>query len=353
MPIPVLTPRLNNNDDTVRLARMLVSVGEAVRAGDAIAEVVTDKATVVVDTACAGYVIHIRAREDDVIDVGSVLVWIGEHADDVVPTEPVAGGPGVAGDAPVAQEPVDLPPVTQAPRLTLKARMLARQAAGPDVAGTRVPLRPEERAMLRTVTWSQGAAVPSYLELGYDPEPWGHYARTFQDTYGLLFDPLLSLMAWELVQIVKERRHLNATIVDQHKHVYAPMNLGFAVHGPSALYLVVVHGADRLSDRELCERLTTLQRRAMSETLEPRDVSGATVAFTSMARWNVTRHIPVLPPFTSLIVAHSAPQNGDARLGATYDHRLLGGGEVAAVLDALGRAAECRLQCTAHGGLDQ
>ena len=39
-------------------------------------------------------------------------------------------------------------------------------------------------------------------------------------------------------------------------------------------------------------------------------------SFSSMARWNVSRHVPILPPYTSLIVAHAAPKGaGTAVLG--------------------------------------
>ncbi len=55
-----------------------------------------------------------------------------------------------------------------------------------------------------------------------------------------------------------------------------------------------------------------------------------------MARWNVSRHVPILPPQTGLIVAHSAPRgSGKAVLGASYDHRLLSGFDVVQVLQAL------------------
>ena len=54
-----------------------------------------------------------------------------------------------------------------------------------------------------------------------------------------------------------------------------------------------------------------------------------------MARWEVTRHVPILPPFTALIVAHTHARDGVAALGASYDHRVLTGGEVAAILRAI------------------
>jgi pyruvate/2-oxoglutarate dehydrogenase complex dihydrolipoamide acyltransferase (E2) component len=74
----------------------------------------------------------------------------------------------------------------------------------------------------------------------------------------------------------------------------------------------------------------------MTHKLLPAEMSGATIAFTSMARWNVSRHVPILPPQTGLIVAHSAPRGmGRAVLGASYDHRLLSGFDVVQVLQAL------------------
>jgi hypothetical protein len=56
-----------------------------------------------------------------------------------------------------------------------------------------------------------------------------------------------------------------------------------------------------------------------------------------MARWKVTRHMPILAPYTSLMVAHTHGTDQLASLGATYDHRVLTGGEVAAALQGLSR----------------
>src|SRR5215510_7481084 len=87
MPRPVHTPRVNNNDDSVRLTRLLVQHGDRVRTGDPIAEVVTDKATFVVESESEGYVIQVCAAEDQLVDVGAVLVWIGDTADERAPID--------------------------------------------------------------------------------------------------------------------------------------------------------------------------------------------------------------------------------------------------------------------------
>ena len=102
------------------------------------------------------------------------------------------------------------------------------------------------------------------------------------------------------------------------------------------LYLAVVQRADDLDEWALVGALGELQRHAMAHKLSPEEARGATVSFSSMSRWKVRRHVPVLPPWTSLIVAHTAPsRDGTAVLGATYDHRVLTGADVAGALETL------------------
>jgi pyruvate/2-oxoglutarate dehydrogenase complex dihydrolipoamide acyltransferase (E2) component len=85
------------------------------------------------------------------------------------------------------------------------------------------------------------------------------------------------------------------------------------------------------------QALIDIQRRAAAHHLTAEETSDATVSFSSMARWKVSRHVPVLPPSTALIVAHTVNGHGEGLLGASYDHRVLGGAEVAAVLRELGK----------------
>src|SRR5262249_36821002 len=116
---------------------------------------------------------------------------------------------------------------------------------------------------------------------------------------------------------------------------------GFTVQAGETLYLVVVQGADAFDAAGFIDKLGGLQRHAMGKRLRPEESQGATVAFSSMARWNVSRHMPIFPPYPSLMVAHAAPRHGGrAVLGATYDHRVLSGGDVARVLERLSQPSE-------------
>src|SRR5688572_14506748 len=57
MAVPIHTPRVNNNDDYVRFSHVFVSPGAAVKKGDFIAEIETDKATFTIEAEQDGYVL--------------------------------------------------------------------------------------------------------------------------------------------------------------------------------------------------------------------------------------------------------------------------------------------------------
>jgi pyruvate/2-oxoglutarate dehydrogenase complex dihydrolipoamide acyltransferase (E2) component len=130
-------------------------------------------------------------------------------------------------------------------------------------------------------------------------------------------------------------------MVGAKRYEYAPVNLGFTVQAGETLYLAVLQHADGMDAQAFIRALGELQRHAMGHKLKPEESQGATMAFSSMSRWGVTRHTPILPPQTSIMVAHAATKaNGKAVLGATYDHRVLSGFDVVRFLSDLSKPPE-------------
>jgi pyruvate/2-oxoglutarate dehydrogenase complex dihydrolipoamide acyltransferase (E2) component len=361
---PLRAPRVNNNDDIVQIVELSVKEGDFVKGGDSVAAVETDKAIVEVEAEREGYVLKILPELDDKVAVGSVVIWLGDSPDETLPEE--------------ATEPAQ--PVTVAvARPTAKARLLLNRlgldegqipcsgerltvadieayraqqdmpaaapsvlpAAGadertPDVPGEYHELSEEAHGMLVTVQWHRDQAAAGYLEVEYDPAPWEAYAAEYARQNKLMLSPLLPLLAYRLVEMAREHPKINATVVNDRHYLYTPINLGFTVQADSTLYLTVVRDAQSMSASEYIEALGEVQRHAVAHKLKPGEVTGATLTFSSMARWRVSRHIPILPPYTGLMVAHAAPKgSGKAVLGASYDHRLLSGFEVAQILQSL------------------
>jgi len=344
MPTPIYTPRINNNDDTVRLAAVLVKIGAQIRAGDPIIDVETDKATFTVESGVDGYLVAVNGATGDTLEVGSILGWIGATADEQITTEKAAvtteensSGPSLKALLLLKAHGLKVSDVPHTGRLT--AADVERAAAGrkvetawapSSIPGRVEPFTPEEKGMARTVTWHRDEAAAGYIEVSHDPQAWENYSAEFQKSRGLLMSPMLALMAWRLAKLAAENPRINATATPGGAYLYNQVNLGFMVQVQRSLYLVVVRDAASKTEAEFVSELSELQRAAMKRALKAEQTADATIAFTSMARWNVVRHVPVLVPQTSLIVGHSAKV-----LGASYDHRLLTGFDVAQVLQAL------------------
>src|SRR4051794_15002806 len=96
MPRPLHAPRINNNDDHVRVVRLSAAVGQLVRRGEAVAEVETDKAVTEVVAEQDGYVLKLLCGVGEQVAVGSVILWLGATADEPVP-DPGPAAAAVAG----------------------------------------------------------------------------------------------------------------------------------------------------------------------------------------------------------------------------------------------------------------
>ena len=367
MATAIHVPRINNNDDEVKLVEWKLSLGSAVERGQVIASVETDKAVVDVEAPESGFLIAALGEVDQMVRVGGVLAWLGAQADEAPPAVEASGAGASAGSSqPTAKARALLESYglraadvsASGDRLSaadverhVAARGLSPQraaaaaspapaaAARPDIAGTPRALRSDQRGMLATVSWHRDVAVPGYIELPYDAAPWDEYAAAFQKQHQLLLNPLLPLMAWRLVTLAAEIKAINATIVDDQRWEYDQVNLGFTVQAGDVLYLAVTRDAASMGELGFVQHLVDLQRRAASHSLGPQETQGTTVGFSSMARWKVSRHVPVLAPHTTLMVAHAVGPDGQAVLGATYDHRVLHGADVVGVLRKLGKPA--------------
>ncbi len=360
MASPIHVPRVNNNDDEVKLVSLRVAAGERISRGQLVAEVETDKAVVEVEAPTDGFVLDVLANVEDVIAVGSVLLWVGERADEIAPAPAAITELATAKGQPTAKarqllldRGLNASDVTASgDRLTVSdiehyfanfsksaipTTLACPVETVPDIPGNFRDLRSEERGMLATVTWHRDVAVPGYIELEYDAVAWQAYAKTFADRHNLLLSPLLSLMCWRLVELAKETPLLNSTVLDNQRYEYSAVNLGFTVQAGDTLYLTVARDSQALGEIAFVNAMGELQRRAATHKLRPQEISGATISFSSMARWKVSRHIPVLPPRTAIMIAHAESMSGGSVIGASYDHRVLNGFHVVTALRKLSK----------------
>lgn len=74
-------PDIGTNVDEIRVVRWLKQPGDAVKRGEALLEVETDKATMEVESYLEGYLKKVEAGEDTTVVVGDVIAYIGAEGD--------------------------------------------------------------------------------------------------------------------------------------------------------------------------------------------------------------------------------------------------------------------------------
>ena len=95
MPTNILMPALSPTMETGNLAKWLVKEGDAVKSGDVIAEIETDKATMEVEAVDEGTIAKIVVPEGTAdIPVNNVIAILAGEGEDAK----AAGRPGAAGE---------------------------------------------------------------------------------------------------------------------------------------------------------------------------------------------------------------------------------------------------------------
>ncbi|OYX66559.1 MAG: pyruvate dehydrogenase complex dihydrolipoamide acetyltransferase [Sphingomonadales bacterium 32-64-17] len=99
MPIAIKMPALSPTMEEGTLAKWLVKVGDSVSAGDIMAEIETDKATMEFEAVDEGVIAHIQVEEGtEGVKVGTVIATLAEEGEDAGSIEPM--GEGGASPAP-------------------------------------------------------------------------------------------------------------------------------------------------------------------------------------------------------------------------------------------------------------
>jgi 2-oxoglutarate dehydrogenase E2 component (dihydrolipoamide succinyltransferase) len=113
----ITLPALGESVTEGTVTRWLKNVGDSVAVDEPLVEIATDKVDTEVPSPVAGTLLEIVAAEDETLDVGSVLAYIGSAAAAVAApvVAPVAPAPVAVPVAPVAAAPVAAAPVAAAP----------------------------------------------------------------------------------------------------------------------------------------------------------------------------------------------------------------------------------------------
>ncbi len=139
-------------------------------------------------------------------------------------------------------------------------------------------------------------------------------------------------------QALVEMPEVNATYKGESVLQFGEVNVGMAVALEDGLTLPVIHGAQRLSVRQIAERSRELAQKARDNRLSPEELSGGTFSISNMGMLNVDSFAAIISVPNAAIVAVATarkvvvPNEADEleirrrmNLTGSFDHRVVDG----------------------------
>ncbi len=362
----ITAPKVDVNEDDITVIQLNIRENQYVTKGEELVIVETLKTTLPVESDRKGYIRRILVNVDDQIAVGTPLLILADSIDEEIDEEKIFAQAKIGGSRTIAESNhteikislkaktlakdlgVDLdkvPPTDRRIRVTDVEKFHKQsQNISIDVASPPFTMRKMnnfELGTLNTLSWAAQEAAPAYLEHTLDFQPLLDFSKQLQIRNDWIFDPLIALIAWLFTRVILTTVGLNATQRNKSILEYKQVNLGFTVDVQGQLFFPVLHDVGQYDQSSFIAEFIGLQRRTLKKTLAKNELSGATVGLSSLSSFDVTRHQPILPPNTSLMLAHSAtlpfstPETAYTILGATYDHKVHSGSKVAKMLQSL------------------
>ncbi len=370
MPINVTMPALSPTMTDGTLAKWLKAEGDAVEAGDVIAEIETDKATMEVEAVDEGVIGKILVAEGTenvpVNDVIAVLLEDGESADDIgdVSVAPAPKPAAVKVEAPKAMAPKTAPTPkaavqTQLPKggrvfaSPLAKRIAADkgvelaglQGSGPggrivkaDVEGPKAGGTPAAVPSASTQALPADAKVNVY-GMAYSEIPNNNIKKitakrlleskqTVPHFYLTIECVLDSLMAarkeinekangeYKLsvndfiikasAMALKAYPEANVSWTDEAIHQYFASDISVAVATPSGLITPIIKNAENKGLREISDEMKELAGRAREGKLKPEEFQGGCFSISNLGMFGIKEFSAIINPPQSCILAVGA-----------------------------------------------
>jgi pyruvate dehydrogenase E2 component (dihydrolipoamide acetyltransferase) len=378
-----------------RLVEWKKNEGDAVAAGDVLAEVETDKAVMELVARSAGVLLKQLVAAGATVPVSAPVGWIGEKGESVpgdgaAPAQKTEETPAKQ-PAEARAKPPALEPARPADRLPLtahrvKASPLARKIAserGVDLAGVSGS-GPEGRIIKRDLEAAAAGAVPPSLrpsaQPAFEDRPLSQIRKTIAKRLVQSIGPIPTFYLTsevDMERVAEAREALSAAAGDQgkvsfndivlkaiatalvqhpecnawwqddHIRYWNEVHLGMAVAIEDGLITPVIRHADGKSLRQISAEARELAGRARERKLTPEEYTGATFSVSNLGMFDIEHFTAVInPPEAGIVAIGSIAQVpaviGGAivprrrmRLTMSCDHRVIDGATGAKFLKTL------------------
>ena len=369
MAFEVLMPQLGLTMEEGTVSQWIKHEGDAVKTGDVLLEITTDKLTNEVTSEHDGVLLKIVAQEGEDVPVKGLLCYVGQPGEAVggAPAAPAAAAPAAAPAPAAAAAPAAAPVAAAAGGARVRISPLARKTAaklGVDVTkltGTGPSGRIRQQDVLAAASAPQAAAAPAPAAVpAAAPAPAAKpVSKTGLelmegDTVAKLagmrkvvaqrmlqshteIPPVTQNTKVDVTELMKFRKMLmaetgnkysvndlilkaTAKCLRQHPEVLvsldgdqiiqrAHVNLGMAVALDAGLIVPVIRDADRLGLDALSAAAKDLASRAKNNKLTPDEYKGSTFSVSNLGMFGIETFTPIVNQPDAAILGVCAVQD--------------------------------------------
>lgn len=373
-----------------RLVNWVKKQGDAVKDGDVLAEVETDKAIMELQARGEGVLREVLSAEGSTVEVGTVIAVIASPDEDIADILAAAGGGRVAEVPLEAASPAPSEPgAVRVAEDRIKASPLARRVARErriDIAAIRGS-GPGGRIVLRDVESAEPAprhpaaaptepefddvelsqvrkTIAARLTTSLGPVP--HFFLTSEIDMERMWEARAALNAIEqeqrisfndiLIKVVAEALRVhpecNAWWQEDHIRYFKQVHVGMAVAIADGLITPVIRNAHLKSLREIAKESHELAQRARDRKLKPDEYAGSTFSISNLGMYEIDQFTAVInPPEAGILAVGSITQRPVAqdgnvvlrrrmRVTMSCDHRVIDGATGARFLQTVKRMLE-------------
>ncbi|MEK6551246.1 MAG: 2-oxoglutarate dehydrogenase complex dihydrolipoyllysine-residue succinyltransferase [Pseudomonadota bacterium] len=251
---------------------------------------------------------------------------------------------------PSASAPAPEPAARKSPSAPATVTMDREARPQRRVPMTRLRLRIAERLVEAQRT---AALLTTFNEVNMQPvmEMRQQHRERFEKEYGVRLG-FMSFFVKASVEALKRYPEVNAS-VDGHDVVYHGFyDIGIAISSPRGLVVPILRDADRLTMAEIEVRIKDYGQKAQDGKLAIDDITGGTFSISNGGVFGSLLSTPILnPPQSAILGMHKIQERPMAEKGQvvvrpmmylalTYDHRLVDGREAVGFLVAIKEALE-------------
>ena len=306
---PVVMPKMSMTMETGELINFHVAVGDQVKSGDVLFEVMTDKIDMEVEAPADGVIEALVANPGDVVEIGKpVLIMLTETEvmafDFGTDNEAVAAVEVVAAPAPVATPIIPAAPVilNETVKAVPKARVEAAnrgidlrtvRATGPDRT---ITMEDVNGAQLDPAIAKRQAANKALIAKGIEMTR-GIAQASFTRSVSANFDHATFIAAW--AKVLRNRPDLAA-----HQHV----GVALIIESKYGSALPVFRDPDQLKLADLAALVASTTQAAKNGKVPVAMLSGATTTVFDLTTYSMSSATPLLFPnqVTSVTIGYES-----------------------------------------------